>query len=70
MKHSIEWHEDCAANFRMSLDHEMEVLLRQQKRVAKMQMEYEISLAQIKEAKARGMADFDANKLLKKRSTK
>lgn len=52
MKHSIEWHEDCAANFRMSLDHEMEVLLRQQKRVAKMQMEYEISLAQIKEAKA------------------
>lgn len=67
---SVAWHEERLANVRQTLEREKEGLARLQSRIEQIEADVLLLNAQIAEAKRRGIAGFDADRFLKKRSAK
>ncbi len=69
MKFSIEWHEQCLENMRLSLDRTRGELLRVQDRLAYEEQRVAMVELQINEAKRRGLKEFDPDRFVQKRGT-
>ena len=67
MKRPIAWHEECLANLRISLARQKEEVARLVKCVAHTKLIQAQMAAQIDEAKRRGLTEFDAERLMKRR---
>ena len=67
MKLPIAWHEECLANLRISLERQKEEVARLVERVAHTKLIEAQMVAQIDEAKRRGLTEFDAERLMKRR---
>ena len=64
MKHTIEWHEECHANALQCLIAKKTQLDRLRMEILRNEKELEFRTMQINEAKARGMTEFDSDRLL------
>ena len=67
MKRPIAWHEECLVNMRASLAQEETRLARLNAEAARSRDHIATLAAQIDEAKRRGLTEFDAERLLKRR---
>lgn len=67
MKHPISWYEERLFDLRRSCDSAAEDIARARTRWAWLMARVLFLEDQIKEAKRRGLAEFDADKLLHKR---
>jgi hypothetical protein len=67
MKLSIQWHEQCLENMRLSLDRTRGELTRVQDRVAYEEQRVAFAERQLDEAKRRGLTEFDPERFLKQR---
>jgi len=68
MKRSVEWHEQCAANARKSIDSDVKKLESMQASIKRNEAQYSFRMEQIAEARRRGLTEFDADRLLVKRN--
>lgn len=67
MKRAVEWHEQCLANMQRTLRMYEEADARSLARTEGLRAGVELYERQIAEARQRGMAEFDSERLLRKR---
>jgi len=70
MKFSIEWHEQCLENMRLSLDRTRGELTRVQDRVNYEEQRVAFAERQLAEAKRRGLTEFDPIAFLRSRKAR
>lgn len=66
-KMPIEWHKDCLVNMELNLSRERTDVEERTNRLVDREAEFRFYMEQIEEAERRGLAAFDADRLLVKR---
>jgi hypothetical protein len=69
VKKPIAWHEECLGNMRNTLSRERITLDAIRSRIVELSDRVALLERQIAEAKRRGMDEFDADRLLRKRAS-